>query len=137
MRYLVVALMIVLLPLRGWAADTMATKMASSVVAIESESAGANIAKVAAESDHKNQASETPHAAPDCHEQMAGHPDAENAANSDHCGTCQACQACHSVALSASLSDVTTAFTSHHLSVTRAFAFTSAAPALGQKPPIS
>jgi hypothetical protein len=137
MRHLVLALMIVVLPLRGWAGDVMATQMASAPIATISGAAGAHEITAAASFDHENQAVESPHAMPDCHEQMAGHAEADNAASTDHCGTCQACQACHSVALSPSPLAITGSFTSPQLRPTRAAAFTSAASALGQKPPIS
>ena len=126
MRHLVLALMIVLLPLRGWAGDAMATQMASHAIAIESASF-----------DHQNQALDTPQAIHDCHEQAAGGLEADHTANNDHCGTCQACQACHTVALSPSALKITTSFTSPHLRPVKVAAFTSAAAALGQKPPIS
>ncbi len=77
----------------------------------------------------------------DCHEQAAEQSKTITTANSakgnDPCGTCQVCQACHSLALSTSLMEVMTSFASPQLRPTRATAFTSAASALGQKPPIS
>lgn len=137
MRFLVFVLMIVLLLLRGWAGDAMATQMASAVIAIESGAASAHKIRATASFDHENQAVESLHAMPDCHEQMTSHGSTDNAANDDHCGTCQACQACHTVALSPSAMDVTLSFLSPLLRPTHASAFTSAASALGQKPPIA
>ncbi len=137
MRHFFLALMIVLLPLRGWAGDVMAVEMASTAVAIKSGAASAHETSATASFDHKNEAFGASQAMPDCHEQLAGHAAQDKAANNDHCGTCQACQACHTVALSPSLIEVSASFSSPQLRPTRAAAFTSAAAALGQKPPIS
>lgn len=137
MRYLVVLLMIVLLPLRGWAGDSMATQMAGSQIAIESGAARAHEIRAKATFDHQKQAK------PDCHEtlsgQSAGQDISSPAPNSDHsgnCQTCQACQACHTVALLPALLEVTANLSSPQMRPTRT-AFTSAAAALGQKPPIA
>ena len=126
MRHLVLALMIVLLPLRGWAGDVMAVEMASTAIAASASAAGTHEI--------------TAQAMPDCHDQAASHSEADKAVNSDHCGTCQACQACqacHTVAVSPSPLEVAVSFASPQLHTTHAAAFTSAAAALGQKPPIS
>lgn len=137
MRHLVLALMIVLLPLRGWAGDAMATQMASAAIATETGAASAHEMRATASFDHQNEVFEATQTVPDCHEQSAGQPNADLTANSDHCGTCQACQACHTVALSPSTLTVTASFKPPQLRPARAAAFTSAAAALGQKPPIS
>lgn len=131
MRHLVLALMIVLLPLRGWAGDAMATQMASAAIATESVAFPAHETAATATFDHQNQVK------PDCHEVNTQTAMTDMTANQDHCGTCQSCQACHTVALSASPLEVTASFTSPQLRPTRAAAFTSAAAALGQKPPIA
>jgi hypothetical protein len=136
MRQIIVVLMILLLPLRGWAGDAMATQMASTVITTESGVARAHEMAVAASFAHHNQASKATQALPDCHEQVAVHLEADKATN-DHSGTCQACEACHTVALSPSPLHVTASFTSSQLRPSKAAAFTSAAAALGQKPPIS
>ena len=137
MRRFVLAFMIVLLPLRGWAGDVMAVEIASMVVATKSGAARTHEIGANATFDHQNRALGTPQTLPDCHEQLAGHPEPSKAANNDHCGTCQACQACHTVALSPSSLGVTASFASPQLRPARAAAFTSASAALGQKPPIS
>jgi hypothetical protein len=137
MRLFVLVFMITLLPLRGWAADGMATQMASTAITIESGAARAHETRATAVFDHKNQAVKTAQAMPDCHEQTTGHAEADPNASNDPCGTCQACQACHTVALSPSPLDVTISFTSPQLRAPYAAAYTSAAAALGQKPPIS
>ena len=130
MRYLFVLLMIVLLPLRGWAGDSMATQMAATAVAIESGATHAHETRATANFDHQNQAK------PDCHEANSSAAGIETAVNQDHCGTCQACQACHTVALLPALIAVTAHLSSPQMRATRT-AFTSAAAALGQKPPIA
>ena len=137
MRRLVLALMIVLLPLRGWAGDVMAVEMASMAIATKSEAVRAPEIGVTAAFDQQNRALGTTQTLPDCHVQLAGHPELSKSANNDHCGTCQACQACHTVALSPSSLDVTVSFASPQLRPARAAAFTSASAVLGQKPPIS
>ena len=155
MRHLVLALLIVLLPLRGWAGDAMATQMAGAAIATESGAASAHEIKATASLDHSKEVFEEVRAIPDCHEQMSHHTDADKgadkradkgadkSASSEHCGTyqvsqvCQACQACHTVALSSSPLLVAVSFTSPQLRPAHAAAFTSAAAALGQKPPIS
>lgn len=137
MRHLVLALMIVLLPLRGLAGDVMAVDMTSMAVTMKSEATGA-YKKAASESfDHQNQAFETTQLMPDCHEQVSSQPAHDKAANNDHCGTCPACQACHTVGLSPSSLGVTASFASPQLRPARAITFTSASATLGQKPPIS
>ena len=134
MRYLVVLVMIVLLPLRGWAGDSMATQMAGSHIAIESGASYAHKMGAAATFDQQKQA------AHDCHDVLAGQPHSgqteSNMSESGHCGTCQACQACHTVALLPALIEVAASLSSPQMRLTR-IAFTSAAAALGQKPPIS
>ncbi len=142
MRYLVVLLIIVLLPLRSWAADGMATQMAGSQIAIESGAARAHNTGATASFDGKKQSLNTVKVVPDCHENALAQRAAEgniDKANSlaGHCDTCVACQACHTVALTPVLPGVTIAFTSLQLRQTSSAMFTSADAALGQKPPIA
>lgn len=137
MRHVILALMIVLLPLRGWAGDAMATQMASHAIAIESVAGGAHQMVATASFDHHNLALEKSQAIHDCQDQAADGRGTDQTANTDHCGTCQACQACHTVALSPSPLEVAASFASPQLRPLHAAAFTSAAGALGQKPPIS
>ena len=134
MRFLVIALMIVLLPLRSWAGDAMATQMAGSQIAIESGAANAHETSATATFDHQKQAKS------DCHEAtpspLDSHPSASHEPGSNHCGNCVACQACHTVALLPALLKVPAELSSPQLQPARTV-FTSAATALGQKPPIS
>lgn len=137
MRFFVLVLMVVLLPLRGWAGDAMATQMANAAVATKAGAARAHEIRAVDSFDHQNEDFEAPQAMADCHQQASTHSQTDETANNDHCGTCQACQACHTVALFPSSLDVMTSFTPPQLRPTHAAAFTSAATALGQKPPIS
>ena len=134
MRHLVLALMIVLLPLRGWAGDAMATQMAGATLAMESAGAGVHNREPAATLVHQSQVVGATEALSDCHEQLAGQSGIDNSPENYHCGTCQAC---HTVALSPSPFEVMASFASPQLRPTHAAAFTSVASALGQKPPIS
>lgn len=144
MRHLVLALMILLLPLRGWLGDAMATQMAGmSVTANAAETGAAHTHEIepAGSFDHQKPAFEATPALPDCHQQAAAESKTITSANSekgnDTCGTCQFCQACNTLALSPSPTEVVASFASPQLRPTPAAAFTSAASALGQKPPIS
>jgi hypothetical protein len=143
MRLIVLALMIVLLPLRALAGDVMATHMASSVAAMETGAARAHETGASGSFGHQKQPFETPAAMADCHEQTESHHNAADKTNSlssqtsDHCNTCAACQACHTVALSPNAPGDMALFASPQLRHTSIAAFTSADAALGQKPPIS
>lgn len=137
MRHLVLALMIVLLPLRGWAGDAMVTQTASAVLATETAASHAHETLDRISIDDQNQTLAAAPAKLDCHVQVASHQETDQTASNDHCGTCLACQACHTVAVLSSPLEVSASFTPPLLRPTRAVAFTSAASALGQKPPIS
>lgn len=125
MRHLFIALMIVLLPLRGWAGDAMATQMATHVTnpAVSIEAGAARTHDIGA--------------ATDC----AGHQVSKQAdspdSNSVNGETCQACQACHTVALASCTATVGTLLIAPSTQLVTATQFTSADTALGQKPPIS
>lgn len=139
MRHLILALMIVLLPLRGWVGDVMATEMASpravqlqnatKMVATHAHGAGAN--------GHFDHTSAKPAAAqpvPDCVCHGAG----ESSSLADaHCESCTVCQACHTVALSPLVPFTPSVIEPPALPRSPAAHFASATAALGQKPPIS
>lgn len=120
MRHLVLALMILLLPLRGWVGDVMATHMASEAVTIEA----------GAVRTHEMSAPT------DC----AGHSASKQADSSVPTNasseTCQACQACHTVALSCNTAIDSALLEAPSPPLVIAAQFTSADTALGQKPPI-
>jgi len=136
MRHLFLALMIVLLPLRGWTGDAMVTQMASAVIATQTAASHAHQMLDRTSFGDQNQTLVAAPATPDCHEQVASHQETDQTASNDHCGTCLACQACHTVAVLSSPHDAGASLTSPSLRTSRAVAFTSAAPALSQKPPI-
>ncbi|MGH6638245.1 MAG: hypothetical protein ACREBY_06520 [Polaromonas sp.] len=145
MRFLLFALMIALLPLRGWFGDAMATEMAlaqlqhqqpaTKIIANHAHKPGAE-----AHFDHEPAASKAADAvqavqvAHDCTGQPAG--DASHAADA-HCESCSACQACHTVALSPAAAKLNPVFSALTLPRAAAAQFASAEAALGQKPPIS
>lgn len=154
MRFLVLALMIALLPLRVWAGEVMATEMASSqivrihkqteyateLVAVRSRIHWANNGfdskKTAFEAQKPTleaRAAITP-AMHDCD----GHVKTDESAPANaHCNSCSACQVCHTAALSTSAVILNPAFAPRTLPRAVAAQFASATPALGQKPPIS
>lgn len=141
MRTLLLALMIALLPIRGWLGDAMAVEMvrhslpAASLVAQE-----ASPASVAADA-HCHEAMG---AADDSGmDTMAHHHDDGNSSGNDHgtdhqgCGTCTACQVCHTVALGGMpLVDIAHS-APQAPPAAHAARFASAEPVLGLKPPIS
>lgn len=134
MRFLLVVLLVALMPLRSWAGDAMAIRMAGGghtpvvlVASAHEECPGhhgpatsqpGNVAGVAATS---------------------GHADSGSVANAaqDHCANCASCQACFTVALT-SLPAVIAPLTAHNSPPHAGLkSFTSADIALGRKPPIS
>ena len=151
MRIFLFALMIALLPLRGFAGDVMATEMAIQLAAQHSQQnevrdhhadATKNVAAHAdysGASGHFDSHHETATAQPAAMtgNACAGHVAAEQCHSSDNHGSCQACQACHTVALSLALNPVQPVFPSSTLPHLAAAQFASAEAALGQKPPIS
>jgi len=148
MRFLLLALMIALLPLRGWMGDAMATEMAASQGQARQIAARtmASHAHSAGETDHLHHGMTAPEAT-----QSAAQPDTPSASTSnpdclDHdtdtashgqCGSCPACQACHTVALSSAALTLRPVFHPFTLPASAAAQFASAEAALGQKPPIS
>ena len=150
MRIFLFALMIALLPLRGFAGDVMATEMAIQLAAQHSQQNEvrdhhADATKnVAAHADHSGAsgnfdshhetaaAQEAATTANAC----AGHVAAEPCHSSDNHGSCQACQACHTVALSLAFNQAQPVLASSMLPHLVAAQFASAEAALGQKPPI-
>ena len=137
MRYFVLAFMIFLLPLRGWAGDVMATQMAGSALAIEKGASRVHETGAKASFHHQKQAVNISPAVPDCHEQGVSHSDTADTQTNDHCSTCAACQSCHTVALSPTSPRLATSFNRPQVRQVIAARFTSADAALGQKPPIT
>ncbi|MBC7918156.1 MAG: hypothetical protein H7Y28_10150 [Rhodoferax sp.] len=120
MRYVVLAILIALLPLRSVAGDAMAIQMATSTIAASS-------------------ASEPAHA--DCMEHAAMAADGamqdQTPDANGHCNTCASCQACSAVAFVFPEAAVSLPPLPHTVPSWSAVHFTSADRALGQKPPIS
>lgn len=137
MRHLLFAVLIALLPLRGWVGDAMATQMAAGQVQHRQTQA-------AAQAEHVHEAVDTAHAG---HKEAApeialhdctGQADEGSSHSADgHCETCAACQACHTVALSLAAPGPMPVFSAPTLPRPAADPFASADAALRQKPPIS
>ena len=139
MRHLLLALMIVLLPLRGWVGDAMAAQMAAATVVhqlVTVQSGGGHRGGEGV-SKHVHLASEAAEhtKAADC----AGHTASGDTSSGDtsHCESCVVCQACFSVGLALPSDAAKVTFISLQVPRSVAPRFTSAERALGLKPPIS
>ena len=146
MRTLLLALMIALLPIRGWLGDAMAVEMAKhslpEAVSVASAATEAHCHEAMEAGDHRGMAMQMSagtdmpdplaHATHDTHE---SHDDA----GADHqgCGTCTACQVCHTVALGGMPQVDTVHGAPQAPPAAHASRFASAEPAQGLKPPIS
>ena len=162
MRVLLFALMIVLLPLRGWVSDAMATNMATAELASSIHIAHAinNVATKAIETRangtfdvEKSVLAARPHGAAswdntsatqdvgDVHvaaSACAGHAgNADTAAGGDGCQTCAACVSCHLTAIQLSIAALQVFSFPPPAPLLAHRNFTSADTALSQKPPIS
>jgi hypothetical protein len=141
MRHWLLILMIVFLPLRGWAAGGMATQMAGQQIASQAMGATETVANyhyvtgTSGHFDHQNGNAMTDEAHADC----PGHAAKPAAPGQtvDCGGTCGVCQVCHSVALVALSPRSFVAVPTLSASPFDASRFTSADRALSQKPPIS
>jgi hypothetical protein len=145
MRHLLLALLIALLPLRGWVGDAMATQMAAGQIQhSQSQEHGQQHDATKTIADHQDGALAAGHfgheetatsvAEPDC----AGHSTSGDTHSADgHCESCATCQACNTVALSLMGPDLSPVFQSLVLPLPAADHFASADAALRQKPPIS
>ena len=123
MRFLLVILLIALTPLRSWAGDAMAIRMAAGTQGTgHTEVAKATSAREDCAGGHHN-------AAPT--QTSAGQE------SQDHCANCAFCQACFTVALTG-LPAVLAPLVPHNSPPWAGLKFfASAEVALGQKPPIS
>lgn len=141
MRHLFIALLIALLPLRGWVGDAMATEMVILQVQAQQQGAIKIIAldaleeSVKANFDAEATVGQLGVAAADCADHSAG---SGSHADAAHCESCSACQACHTVTLSPvpnlTASAALNLSALPHAAIAR---FTSAPAARDQKPPIS
>ena len=154
MQVFLFALMVALLPLRGFAGDVMATEMAIQMAAQSAvehsqptwQSQNVNAAKT--EANHASDLGASGHIgsqhditaaqrAATTANACAGHVTANQCHSSNAHGSCQACQACHTVALSLTSGPVQPVLVSSTCPQLVAAQFASAEAALGQKPPIS
>ncbi|RQO62703.1 hypothetical protein DBV14_04040 [Variovorax sp. KBW07] len=154
MRTLLLALMIALLPIRGWLGDAMAVEMVKHslpAVAVATAEPAASALTMATEA-HCHEAMEVAGSGAMDHTGMAGHADHASAAShdggsgdgDDHggtghqgCGTCTACQVCHTVAVGGMPLVDTVHGAPQAAPAAHAARFASAEPAQGLKPPIS
>ncbi len=155
MRVLLLALMIVLLPLRGWMGDAMAMNAATGAqAAIQSiaendhsalgtahfyaQSTGFALAGTLAECpDHAPTAEAASGPALSGAPLISAHPDCTACDGSAHDTACNACQACHTVAMRTDASSLSEFHLPALAPATSFHSFTSALPAPGLKPPIS
>lgn len=136
MRLLLFALMIAVLPLRGWMGDAMATEMALAQFQ-PAQSATKIIAAGAHEMGngaHFYHEAGTPEAVHDCGEPASD--DALHAENA-YCESCAACQVCQTLALAPVATDLNAPFSARTLTHAASTRFASAEAVFGQKPPIS
>lgn len=115
MRLFVILLLVALTAVRSFAGDVMAIRMAMPTQA----------SAVATVNPHE-----------DCMGEHQAMPEDTQTAQ-DHCANCASCQACFTVALSMPVLQFALAIPRHVRPDADLTAFTSAVPALGQKPPIS
>jgi len=136
MRVLLLALMIALLPLRGWVGDVMAMEMVSGHSdAMKNIAAPAYFTRAGASSPINSRASHS-----ECHDAVAV-PDASlnTSELTDHgdCSDCGACQICHTAAVTSAMRRDVHATLPPWLHPQGGTPFASATPAPRLKPPIS
>ncbi len=140
MRTLLLALMIALLPIRGWLGDAMAVEMVRhslpTVASLVSETSSSGAMAAEAHCHGAMGADSSMDAMAD----PTGSHDSSNDNGADHqgCGTCTACQVCHTVALGGMPPLIDTVHSAPQAPpAAHATRFASAEPAPGLKPPIS
>lgn len=126
MRHLLLALMIALLPVRGWVGDAMAISMLAHGPA----AASAEVAMAAGTDHHPC----PDHAAAPPDTQVSGGP-ADDHQNRAHAHS--ACDVCNGPAMNVSSPTATAAPASHTLLAALSESFASSEPRQGTKPPIS
>ena len=162
MRHLILVLMILLLPLRGWAGDAMATDMAvgamnglqvaqkprtpvaTEIIAMNVQGKGATAHFHAENADHHAsgdlQIVAKVASSHDCADMQTALFDSHHAVeggSTTDCGVCPSCQACHTVALSLKSEKTASVFNPQAQPHIAGHKFASADAALSQKPPIS
>lgn len=124
MRVVVLALMIILLPVRGWLGDAMAVGMASHEISASALTASADVG------DHIDRSIDSVFDT-DC----LDHSDSASTQHTD-CSKCAACDVCHGVALTLGFTPVPPAGFQSGTHPSIGADFVSAEPHQGFKPPI-
>jgi hypothetical protein len=144
MRTLLLALMIALLPIRGWLGDAMALEMvrhsmpaASASVVTAATQAHCHEAMDAMDAMDRMDTDSGMQMAMDMPDSHAATPTTTGGADHQGCGTCTACQVCHTVALGGMPLIDTVHGAPQAPPAAHAARFASAEPAQGLKPPIS
>lgn len=139
MRVVFFALMIALLPLRGWMGDAMATEMALAQLQHTAEIMASHAQGTSAGADfyHEAGAPEAVQEGPVAHDCAEPASDDAFHAGNTYCGSCAACQACHTLALLPMATDLNALVSERTLPRAASTPFASAEAALDQKPPIS
>jgi hypothetical protein len=129
MRTWLLILMIAVAPLRGWAGDVMSVAMATEQLIAHGSPSGSGPAN-AVHADCVGHSGDATEATGD-----SGAAEDDHVAG--HCPTCSACQVCSSAALTVQTSSSPPIAMPHAVPTIGGTHFTSVAPALGFKPPIS
>jgi len=128
MRILFLALMIALLPLRGWVGDVMAMERLGQTP----------MATPAAAAIHDECHEAQAHQGQDAAHEDVGRPDGHGSAHAQaDCSGCTVCQICHSVVLVSTPVPASSPVLSAALPPSDVRLYASAEPAPGFKPPIS
>lgn len=141
MRLLILAFMIVLLPLRGWMGDAMATEMVLAQLqptqyapkTIASNNDGTN---TGAHFHHESGANVTAQEAPFSHDCAEPASDDASQTKNAYCESCSACQVCHMLVLTPVTADLNALFSAGTRQHAASTPFASAEAVLDQKPPI-
>jgi hypothetical protein len=133
MRFLLLALMIALLPVRGWMGNAMALDMASQTVAKAQKTGSVAPASTVANADASMPADCPMHAQPG--DQAAPGTDAQ--VSGVHCNACDTCELCLALATSTWLDAAALAFAPHVAPLATGYRFSSADRVSSFKPPIS
>jgi hypothetical protein len=134
MRFLLLALMIALLPVRGWMGNAMAVDMASQAVAKAQKTGSVSPASAVTDAEASMPEDCPMHAQPA--DKDAGSTGAQ-VAGSVHCNACDTCELCLALATSTWREAATPAFTRHAAPLAAGYLFSSADSFSSFKPPIS
>ena len=144
MRFFVLALMMVLLPLRGWTGDAMATDMAVSAAAQQMYQTTNAAAKADSHQGHQSHEDHSNHEDYETLTEVTAstadcliHADCDQTHHAGHCESCSACQACHNVPLLVDSDELKPSLNSLWTTTEAVDPFASADAAHDQKPPIS